>query len=160
MLEAVRTFWKYNFWAQDQFFAVVSELTDEEFTRDLGDGNGSIRDKLGHVCAADDVWMRRIEGEVSPPFKLDFTDKFNYIERQKAVRHKYHALIDGLSEVDLLREISYKNLKGVEFTTPLVQILLHVSNHATCHRGQAASLIRRVKGKPPVTDMIEYFRAH
>ncbi len=160
MLEAVRTLWKYNFWAQDQFFAAVADMTEEEFLRDLGDGVGSLRDKLGHICGADDIWIRRIQGEASPQFRTPDSDRMTYIESQKAVRHKYHTLLEGLSEVDLLKEISYKNLKGVDFTTPLAEILMHVANHATYHRGQAASIVRRLKGKPPVTDLIEYYRAH
>ncbi|HNI27986.1 MAG TPA: DinB family protein, partial [Leptospiraceae bacterium] len=68
-------------------------------------------------------------------------------------------ILNELTEEGLKADIAYKNLKGLDFSTPLFEILLHVANHATYHRGQAASLIRRIKGSPPVTDMIEYFRS-
>jgi len=160
LLDAIRTLWNYNFWAQDKVFSALTELTEEEFLRDLGDGNGSIRDKLAHICGADEVWLRRIQGVLSPQFpaKDEFSSKEILIERYKRIREEYRALIEAQTETGLGKSHSYRNLKGVEFTTPLDQILLHVANHATYHRGQVASLIRRVKGKPPVTDLIEFFR--
>ncbi|MCE9600330.1 MAG: DinB family protein [Spirochaetia bacterium] len=160
MLETIRTLWKYNFWALDRFLAELDAFTEEEFLRELDKGSGSLRDKLAHICGADIVWMRRIQGEVAPQFPTitDFADRAAVAKRFRDVHVEYRTLLDSLADADLNRTYSYKNLKGMEFTTPLWQILMHVANHATYHRGQAASIIRRIKGKPPVTDMIEYFR--
>lgn len=160
MLETIRTSWKYNSWALERFLAELDHFTEEEFVRELEKGSGSLRDKLAHICGADEVWLRRIQGEVSPQFPgiADFADRAAVTKRCRTVHQEYAKLLDSLTEADLSRTHSYKNLKGMDFTTPLWQILMHVSNHATYHRGQAASIIRRIKGKPPVTDMIEYFR--
>ncbi|MBL8019823.1 MAG: DinB family protein [Leptospirales bacterium] len=161
MLETIRTLWKYNSWAMERFLAELDAFTEEEFLRELDKGSGSLRDKLAHICGADEVWLRRIQGEVSPAFPTitDFVDRAAVAKRARAVHAEYRALLESLTDSDLNRAHSYKNLKGVDFTTPLWQILMHVANHATYHRGQAASIIRRIKGKPPVTDLIEYFRS-
>jgi uncharacterized damage-inducible protein DinB len=54
------------------------------------------------------------------------------------------------------RVIEYKNLKGDAFAKPVWEILLHVVNHGTYHRGQIAAMLRQLGHVPPSTDFI-YF---
>jgi uncharacterized damage-inducible protein DinB len=54
--------------------------------------------------------------------------------------------------------ISYSTFKGVPYRTPAWQIILHVVNHGTHHRGQAAGFIRSMGKMPPALDLIEYYR--
>jgi uncharacterized damage-inducible protein DinB len=58
-----------------------------------------------------------------------------------------------------LHEVSYRDLKGNPWRTPLWQIVLHVVNHATHHRGQAAGFLRALGHAPPPLDLIAYYRA-
>jgi uncharacterized damage-inducible protein DinB len=161
-MNCLQTLWKYNFWAQTQFDEAMLELNRAEFLQDLGDGCGSLRDKLAHICMADEVWLLRIQGNPAPAFLLssEIPDKEALLERWMPVRNSYGALLAEIKKdpAQLEKIISYKNSKGVSFETPLGQILLHVANHATYHRGQAASLLRRLTGSPPESDLILYFR--
>ena len=63
-----------------------------------------------------------------------------------------------LSPGDLRGVVDYKDLKGNAHSTPVWQIVLHVVNHATLHRGQAMSLLRQLGVAPPPTDLIFYYR--
>ena len=47
---------------------------------------------------------------------------------------------------------------GLRRQTPLSQIVLHVVNHATLHRGQVMGMLRQLGVKPPATDLIFYYR--
>jgi uncharacterized damage-inducible protein DinB len=49
-------------------------------------------------------------------------------------------------------------MDGKPFETPVWQIVLHVVNHATLHRGQAMALLRQLGMKPPPTDLIFFYR--
>ena len=49
--------------------------------------------------------------------------------------------------------------KGDPFETPLWQIVLHVVNHATLHRGQVMAMLRQLGIPPPPTDLISYYRS-
>lgn len=160
MVEYLKTAWDYNVWAAQRFLNAAAALPVEDFLRDLGDVVGSVRDKLAHICGADEVWMARIDGAAPrmPPLE-EFPDAATLRTRQQAVHERYLALLGNLTPGSITGTIRYRNLKGLEFTTPLGEILMHVANHGTYHRGQAASLIRRLTGAPPVTDLIEYFRA-
>lgn len=160
MKEDILRIWDYNFWASERFTAKLQNFSEEEFCRDLGDGCGSVRDKLGHILGADKVWLERIQGKVNPFLPAsEIKDIRFYMDLSEKIQSDYKKILNELTEENLQNRISYKNLKGLDFSTPLFEILLHVANHATYHRGQAASLVRRIKGSPPVTDMIEYFRS-
>lgn len=162
MLSYIKTAWAYNVWAGARFLAAAEALSEAEFLRDLGEGVGSVRDKLAHLCGADEVWMARISGEFSPklPAKEEFANVQTLKSRQELVHSRYASVVQSATDESLAVNIAYRNLRGQEFTTPLHQVLMHVANHGTYHRGQAASLIRRITGTPPVTDLIEYFREH
>jgi uncharacterized damage-inducible protein DinB len=54
--------------------------------------------------------------------------------------------------------MTYRSLKGIESTSSLRDILTHVVNHSTYHRGQIARGIKAKGGVPPVTDFIAFAR--
>lgn len=165
MIDAIQQLWAYNFWAGARFYEAAAALSDSEFVRDLGEGTGSLRDKLGHIYGADEVWLRRIQGVPAPgmPAVAGIGSAAELRKLHQIILENYEQLITGAGEFSLAssgnRVVRYKNLKGVEYETPIFEILLHVANHAMYHRGQAASLLRRLTGTPPVTDLIEFFRA-
>jgi uncharacterized damage-inducible protein DinB len=63
-----------------------------------------------------------------------------------------------LESADPQTIIAYKNLKGEAHESPIWQIVLHVVNHATHHRGQAAGFMRSMGHVPPPLDMIRYYQ--
>jgi uncharacterized damage-inducible protein DinB len=49
-------------------------------------------------------------------------------------------------------------MRGNPWTQPLWEIVLHVVNHGTHHRGQAAGFLRSLGHTPPKLDLIFYYR--
>jgi uncharacterized damage-inducible protein DinB len=66
--------------------------------------------------------------------------------------------ITGLTDAALQEVITYKTMKGVEYTNPLWQALIHVVNHGTQHRAEAAVLLTDHGASPGDVDMIIFFR--
>ncbi len=160
MIKTIEKLFNYHEWAMNAIFSSLQNFTEEEFTRDLGDGCGSVRDKVGHIIAADKIWLDRIQKRAEliflpPSYFSSISITKNLKEETKT---NWKSYIASLQVADYYRDISYQNMKGESFETPLREILLHVLNHATYHRGQVASLIRRIKGSPPVTDFIQFAR--
>ena len=61
---------------------------------------------------------------------------------------------DGLDHV-----YEYKSLAGVAGPAPLWQMVQHVVNHASYHRGQVTTLLRQVGAAPPRSlDLIAFYR--
>jgi uncharacterized damage-inducible protein DinB len=54
--------------------------------------------------------------------------------------------------------IHYQDMKGNSYTSTLWEIVLHVVNHATHHRGQVAGFLRTLGHTPPPLDLIRFYR--
>jgi len=69
-------------------------------------------------------------------------------------------MLDILSAEKLAGELVYKTTKGIEYRTPVGDILMHLVLHSAYHRGQVAAAIREAGGKPAPTDYVVYARTH
>jgi len=158
--EALRTHLDYTVWASRRLVNAASSLPAEELTRDFRSADHSILGTLVHVYAADRVWFGRIHG--NPPAR--FIDPENDMRLEvlqndwPALYKRWQEWASGLSEDSIGSKISYKDLKGNPYETPLWQIVLHVVNHGTHHRGQVSGFLRALGHTPPPVDLIAYYR--
>jgi uncharacterized damage-inducible protein DinB len=67
-------------------------------------------------------------------------------------------VIEGLEEADFLLSLRYRNMAGEEHEDPIGEILSHVFNHQTHHRGQAHDLLSQTEVAPPSIDLIYFMR--
>ena len=74
------------------------------------------------------------------------------------VYREWQTLIAAETEESLARKIAYRDLKGNPWETPLWQIVMHMVNHGTHHRGQVAGFLRTMGHTPPPLDLIAYYR--
>jgi uncharacterized damage-inducible protein DinB len=160
-LQDLRTLLDYHYWARDRVLAAVEPLTPEQFNRDLGNSFRSVRDTLAHTYAAEWAWHSRWNG-VSPTALLP-PDLFPDVAelRRLWVEHeaKMRSFVDGLGEEGIGRVIEYKLLSGAPGKSPFWQMLQHVVNHASYHRGQVTTMLRQLGAEPPKSmDMIAYYR--
>ena len=136
----------YNRWANRRLIETVSKLTPEQFTRDLRNSHCSVRDTLAHILAAEWIWLERWKG-VSPRSLLNPSD-FGTVDSLKTrwaeVEKDYSEFTSRLSDELLTKVISYRNTKGEEWAYPLGQMIQHVMNHSTYHRGQVTTLLRQL----------------
>ena len=156
----VRSLYAYNEWANARVFMAAARLEQSVFVEPRGSSFSSIRDTLAHIATSEWVWLRRWRGE-SP----SIVPEWGSLDRATALRQKLAeieadraAFLRGLSDDDLERVLSYRNLKGEDFTQPLVDQLVHVVNHSTYHRGQVATLSRQAGFASPATDLIVFKR--
>lgn len=124
-------------------------------------GGDRARELLAHVLATERVWMSRIRTgdsshlEIWPDLDLGACET----RRRKNVV-AYRRLLGSLDPGDVDEEIEYRNSSGVEFATPLGEILTHVALHGSHHRGQIARRVREVGGEPRNVDFIQFVREH
>jgi uncharacterized damage-inducible protein DinB len=89
-------------------------------------------------------------------FKGSFADAcYNWALASEGLIHfVQHKDEDTLSAI-----VTYGDLMGNQFETPVSQVLLHVFHHSTYHRGQLISLLRQARETViPRTDFIAYAR--
>jgi len=158
--EDFRLLYDFNAWANQRTLEACAALTPEQFTRDLGSSFKSVRDTLAHLYGAQWVWLERWHGRIPPalPSPADFPD-FETVKRRFAEIDRN--LIDyaaSLTADDLQRVLDYRTLAGTPNAQPLWQMLQHVANHSTYHRGQVTTLLRQLGAKAVSTDMIVFYR--
>jgi uncharacterized damage-inducible protein DinB len=151
----------YHYWARDRMLAAVESLAAEKYTQMLVSSFRSVRDTVVHMYAAEWVWNRRWHGE--SPTELIPGVRFADVE---AIRHAWteleHEVRGDLARLDddgLKAVVHYRLFSGVEAATPFWQILQHVVNHASYHRGQVTTLLRQLGAAPPESiDLITFYR--
>jgi uncharacterized damage-inducible protein DinB len=158
--EALRSHIDYTAWASRRLVSAVSSLPADELTRDFQTADHSILGTLVHVYAADRVWFGRIEG--NPPARFIDPEQDMRLEALQndwpQLHQRWKAWAEGHNDDSLRQKLSYKDLKGNPYETPLWQIVLHVVNHGTHHRGQVSGFLRALGHTPPPLDLTAYYR--
>lgn len=110
---------------------------------------------MSHIVNAHQIWLERILGEEQKVKVFEVRDLETLRERQ----HKNSELtFEILGSRNLEETVHYTNTKGQRYSNSICQILLHVFNHSSYHRGQINQLLVR-EGKPAmVSDYIFYNR--
>jgi len=159
----LKTLLDYHYWARDRILEATAKLTPEQYNADLGNSFRSIRETLVHVFSAESIWCRRWHGE-SPPGMLsaaDYPDVASLRSGWSTLEAKMRTFLDSLGEDGIQRVIAYKTFAGQEFRQIYWQMLQHVVNHASYHRGQVTTMIRQLKADPPQSmDLIAFYREH
>ena len=150
----------YHYWARDRLLDAVDRLGAEEFHRDLGNSFGSVRDTLVHLVSAEWIWCSRWEGQ-GPSVHLAVEGfgavpdiRARWSEEERRVREFVARL--GADGVDDVIEYAHGGglLRGVFW-----QMLQHVVNHASYHRGQVTTMLRQLGAEPPPSqDLITFYR--
>jgi uncharacterized damage-inducible protein DinB len=161
-LQDLRTLLDYHYWARDRLLDALDPLTPEQFNRDLGSSFKSIRETVVHIYAAEWAWHSRWQGQ--SPTALMSSDAFpdvvavrrGWTDHERKVR----AFLESLGEAGLTRVFEYKLLSGRTGSSPFWQMLQHVVNHASYHRGQVTTMLRQIGAAPAKSmDMIAYYRS-
>jgi uncharacterized damage-inducible protein DinB len=159
-LDEIHDLFAYDRWADRRILDAVDALDAEAYGRALVSSFPSVRDTLVHALAARWVWLRRCT-DTSPAGMPQGWQGMGFEALGAAwqeVDAELAAFLAGLAETDLDRTLAYRDTRGRDFAQPLWQVLRHVVNHATYHRGQLVTLLRQVGAEPPATDMVVYHR--
>jgi uncharacterized damage-inducible protein DinB len=146
----------YNFWADERIFATCERITTEEFTRKVipNPGWGSLRGILVHLLDAEYGWRSNLEEQNASEIlaEVDFAN-ISELRTRWDVEHaawlKYEA---GLSE-DILNASRDNTLK-------VWQVVFHVVNHGTQHRGEAAAILTGYNRSPGELDFDTFLSEH
>ena len=144
-----------------EFFKDIFEYHNH-FNQKLADLLIANRNKLtertiplfSHSINAHQIWNSRIlETKSLAVHQIHTLEKCKELDDQN-----YNDSLDILSDFDLSKKISYKISGGIEFENSIQQILFHIANHFTHHRGQIISDLRQNGIEPIITDYIFYKR--
>jgi uncharacterized damage-inducible protein DinB len=158
--DEIRDLFAYNRWANLRILDAAAALDDDALARDLGSSFPSVLATIAHLLDADWLWLRRWLGESPTAMPADW-DRSS-LDALRAtwddIEADRTALLARLDDPALAREVSYRDMAGTPWTSRMDDMLRHVVNHSTYHRGQIVTMLRQLGATPPATDLIAYHR--
>jgi uncharacterized damage-inducible protein DinB len=152
----------YNAWANTRLYRAARELPDAQYRRDVGAYFKSLHGTLNHLLTADRIWMWRLTGTGIAPTRLDailFDDLAALHEARRAEDERLGKFVEALTDVQLEAAIEYRTLDGRSERQKLRDVLAHLFNHQTHHRGQAHAILTMLGVKEPeALDVLWMFR--
>jgi uncharacterized damage-inducible protein DinB len=160
-LATARTLTRYNAWANRVFYDAVFALPPGEAEKPRTTLFRNIVHTLNHNYVIDDIFRCHIEGRAhgytarNTPEPHPLPELWN---RQQAFDAWLVLWSDGLSEDALDRRLDFEFVGGGAGAMTLSEIILHLVNHTSYHRGFAADMFYQVPAKPPTTDLPVFLR--
>jgi uncharacterized damage-inducible protein DinB len=153
---------QYNAWANARLYAAARALPDGDYRKNVGAFFGSLHGTLNHLLVTDRIWMRRLTGEGEHPAQLNailFEDLGELDAARRSEDDRIIRYVEGLKAEELDRQVDYATTRGAPRRNRLSEILAHLFNHQTHHRGQAHAILT-VLGipEPQPLDLLAMFR--
>lgn len=161
MIATARMLARYNAWANEVIFAAVSALPEGEATRERPSLFRNMVHTLNHNYVIDLIWQAHLEGRdhgFEARNTRDHPPLEKLREQQAVVDQWYMDWADALTDSVLNEPVHFTLIGGNKGMMTRGEILLHVVNHTTYHRGFVADLFYQVPARPPVTDLPVFLR--
>lgn len=158
--DLIRPHIDYTHWASQRLVSAADQLSEQQRTRDFGTADKSVEGTISHLFRSESIWLMRMEeGIAHDPSKFSAPTSWPMIQTEwLQVQQRWKDWAGGLDEAALHQSLVYRDLKKVQREEPLWQIVLHVVNHSTHHRGQVSGFLRALGETPPPLDLIAFVR--
>jgi len=153
---------RFMHWGDKRVLAAAKAVDEAEYYRDRGISFGSLHNLLVHAMGAQWIWLERWKGN-SPPRLVNHTDyptREGLQDSWPVLHGEFYDFIAAQTPQSLGRAVTYKNSRGMEFTLPLEELILHTLDHGTYHRGQVNTLIKLAGGEPVSVNYFEFSLIH
>jgi uncharacterized damage-inducible protein DinB len=154
-LEGAKSLARYKTWADDLTLSAVAALPPAEAARERPTLFKSIIGTLNHSYVVDLIWQAHLEGRAhgfTARNALLHPELAALTEAQRKANEWLSAWVAAQSDVSLREAVTFRLVSGEEGTMTRGEILLHIVNHATYHRGWVSDLFFQIPAKPPTTD--------
>jgi uncharacterized damage-inducible protein DinB len=160
-LRNIRLLTRYSAWANSLLYLAIGELPEDELTKPRQIVFGNLIRTLNHVHTIDLVFQAHLEGR-EHGFKTRTPDvcvSFSELRMAQATLDSWYIryaeeMSDRLGE----EMVNFTFIGGGEGSMSRGDILLHVVNHTTYHRGHIAAMMYQIPARPPTTDLPVFLR--
>ncbi len=151
----------YNIWANNLVIDALNMLPPQKLEQAMNSSFPTILATVTHIWSAEDIWLQRLNNVPNPIWaEINFSGDFiaaclNWQVASRGLEQFTLAQTDGT----LKTNAHYTDRAGHRYTLPVCELLIHVFNHSTYHRGQLITLLREAGAtKVPGTDFLLYAR--
>ena len=161
-LRNLRMLMRYRAWANSKLYSALGELPEIELTNPRHIVFGNLLRTLNHVHTIDLVWQAHLQGAPHgfTTRTPDVVMSFLRLCAAKAALDAWYIryaeeMSDGVGE----EVVDFTFIGGGEGSMTRTDILLHVVNHTTYHRGHIAAMMYQIPARPPTTDLTVFLRS-
>lgn len=160
-LPTIRTLTRYNAWANRVIFDAVAALPEGEATKERPTLFGSMVKTLNHLYVVDRIWQAHLEGREHGISALNTVLHPSLAElwpAQREIDAWYVAWSDRLSPAEAAETVRFTLIGGNRGEMRRGDVVFHLVNHTSYHRGFVADLFFQVPARPPLTDLPIFLR--
>lgn len=158
-LELLRAFYDYNEYANNRLLGTCEALSPQQLGAPAGASWGSIETSLAHIVAAQVNWLSRWTTGSNSRSTME-VQKVTGLDNLRRAFDESHAglreFTAALTEERLDAPLVFKDSSGNAFERVLWQLMLHVANHGSYHRGEVAMALTALGHDPGDLDYV-YF---
>jgi uncharacterized damage-inducible protein DinB len=162
MHQLLKQYAAYNVWANHRLVYHILQMPDDTWMQQVPSSFDSLLKTIFHMWDAESIWWQRMRNHEklvipSQAFDSGMKDACNGLLHQNMQWEQY--VETQLTEEVLHGNLYYKNSRGNQFTQPVFEVVMHLFNHGTYHRGQLVTMMRHLGEKNITqTDFIHYTR--
>lgn len=160
-LRQLRLLTRYNAWANARLFSALAALPPGEVTVRRNHDAHSMVGTLGHAWVVDQIWQAHLQGRPHG-YRSRQPENEAVLARlqqdQAQLDQWYIAYAEGLGATALEEVVDFHFVDGAAGAMTRGDMLLHVVNHKTYHRGYVADMLYQAGSRPPVMDLPVFLR--
>jgi uncharacterized damage-inducible protein DinB len=138
----------------------AAKVTTEQFLVHEDFSHGSLCDTLVHILFAEWIWRRRWEGHSPTEWLLpeDFPTFESLQKRWNLEENNLMTFVESVNDERLGSTIHYRTTSGKQHQNTLWHLMVHLVNHGTQHRSEAATMLTKFGHSPGDIDLILFLR--
>ena len=157
----IRMLTRYTAWANARLLGALANLLEGEATASRATGFGNMVNTLNYAYVVDLIWKAHLEGNAH-----GFSARISAVEPKLDDLRRTQALVDQwyIDYADRLSDEAHREVVHFEFVDGgsgamnRGDMLLHVVNHKTHHRGVVADMLYQTSSRPPTMDLPVFLR--
>jgi uncharacterized damage-inducible protein DinB len=161
MKELLKQYCAYNIWATQKITDVILALPEEKQLAEVPSSYSSLYKTVLHMLDAESIWWQRLklQERIVRPSENSKAGMEEVVKSLLQQSKMWEDWVHNASDISFDHVFQYQTFNREQFKQPTWQMILHVVNHATYHRGQLINMLRQLGVvKLPSTDFILWAR--
>ncbi len=149
----------YNYWANQRIAGVISGLPEEKTLAETSSSFPTLQRNVLHIWDAESGWWQRLRlhEHILLPSRSFSGTTADAIQGLLDQSRQWEEWVKNASVISLDHVIQFYTSKREPVKLKTSQLLLHVFNHSTYHRGQIIGILHQLgQSKLPSTDFFEW----
>ena len=161
MKQLLQQYAAYNIWANKKIIETANLLSEGQINKEIVSSFPSVYKTVLHLMEVENVWWERLKLVERTTLSGWFTGTFDELSKKWIeLSMQWHNWIQNANDANISHVFAYQNSKKEHFKQPVYEMLLHLFNHQTFHRGQLITMFRQLGiDKIPPTDFIVFSRS-